>query len=339
MASTELDSEAIADEPNERDVSTEPLLRVEDLRKRFGGIIAVDGASFAVESGTIVGLIGPNGAGKTTAFNLISGFLRPDGGHVYFQGTDLQKIMHPSRAERVIWGLATGLTVGVVAVGLAAWVGLGVPPWSVALVGAIVGVTIALGQEEIRVQYLDSKRSRPFQVSRAGLTRTFQLTRELDGLTVRENLLLAPGNQRGENLLYAWVGRGVAAQEADLRERADEVLDLLELSHLADEHAGNLSGGQRKLLELGRVLMTDPELILLDEPVAGVNPTLTEKLLDRIETLAAEGYTFCIVEHDVEVIMALSDRVIVMDQGRKLMEGSPEEVRSDERVIEAYLGG
>jgi branched-chain amino acid transport system ATP-binding protein len=338
MASTELDSEEDAEEATGQQAPTDPLLRVVDLRKRFGGITAVDGANFEVEAGAIVGLIGPNGAGKTTAFDLISGLLKPDGGHVYYRGTDLQDIMRPSRAELLIWSLAAALTVGTVGYGVAA--GAGIAPWLGALVGAVLGVAVYLGQEPLRIRYLGAKRSRPFQVSRAGLARTFQLTRELDGLTVRENLLLAPQGQRGENLLLAWVPiGGVASQEADLRERADEVLALLELSYLADEHAGNLSGGQRKLLELGRVLMTDPELILLDEPVAGVNPTLTEKLLDRIEALAAEGYTFCVVEHDMEVIMAISDRVIVMDQGTKLMAGSPEEVRGDERVIEAYLGG
>ena len=117
------------------------------------------------------------------------------------------------------------------------------------------------------------------------------------------------------------------------------MLEFLEIDHLADELAGNLSGGQRKLLELGRVLMTDPELILLDEPVAGVNPTLTRKLLEQIESLRDDGYTFLVVEHDMEVIMNVSDTIIVMAEGRKLMEGTPEEVQTDERVIDAYLGG
>ncbi|MDY6765698.1 MAG: ABC transporter ATP-binding protein [Halobacteria archaeon] len=248
------------------------ILVVEDLRKNFGGIAAVDGATFSIEKGSITGLIGPNGAGKTTTFNLITGFHRPDSGSIEFNGEEI-----------------TGL--------------------------------------------------KPHEISLKGLSRTFQITRELKGMTVLENLMLAPQRQRGENLLNVWLRRDVKSQEMEVRERSEEMLEFLELDHLADELAGNLSGGQRKLLELGRVLMTDPDLILLDEPVAGVNPTLMNKLLDRIRNLRDQGYTFCIVEHDIEVIMELSDTVIVMTQGKKLMEGSPEEVRNDERVIEAYLGG
>jgi ABC-type branched-subunit amino acid transport system ATPase component len=177
-------------------------------------------------------------------------------------------------------------------------------------------------------------------MARNGLSRTFQITRELQGMSVFENLLLAPQDQRGERLFNAWFRReAVDEDEARVRDQAEEILDLLELNHLRDEQAGNLSGGQRKLLELGRVLMTEPDLVLLDEPVAGVNPSLTQNLLERVRTLREEGYTFFVVEHDMEVIMNLSDTIIVMDQGDVLTEGTPEEVRQDERVIDAYLGG
>ncbi|MFB6254989.1 MAG: ABC transporter ATP-binding protein, partial [Halobacteriaceae archaeon] len=176
--------------------------------------------------------------------------------------------------------------------------------------------------------------------AREGLARTFQITRELQGMTVLENLMLAPQNQSGESPIYSWIFPDkVTTEEQAIREQAEEILDLLELDELKNEYAGNLSGGQRKLLELGRVLMTDPDLILLDEPVAGVNPTLTEKLLDKIQELKADGYSFCIVEHDMEVIMNISDKIIVMNEGKTLVEGTPEEVQQDERVIDAYLGG
>ncbi|USZ68144.1 ABC transporter ATP-binding protein [Halorussus salilacus] len=319
----------------------EPILEVEDLRKTFGGITAVDGATFEVEEGTITGLIGPNGAGKTTTFNLISGFYRPDDGGVRYRGTDLQEIMRPSGTEQGIWMGASGLSFGGAGVAAAAaagvsTVGLGVG----AVVGAGLGAGVYQAQERVKSDLLDHEYSRPFRVSKAGLSRTFQITRELQGMTVLENLMLAPQDQRGERIANAWFRRSaVAAEEDEVRERAVEMLEFLELDHLANEYAGNLSGGQRKLLELGRVLMTDPDLILLDEPVAGVNPALTEKLLERIESLRERGYTFCIVEHDMEVIMNLSDTVIVMDQGKKLMEGTPEEVQSDQRVVDAYLGG
>src|SRR6056297_830279 len=262
----------------------EAILEVENLRKTFGGITAVDGATFGVEEGTITGLIGPNGAGKTTTFNLISGFYTPDGGQIRYRGTDLQDFMRPSGTEQGIWMSASGLTFGgagvaVVASGGASALALG----GAALVGAAVGAGLYQAEERFTDDYLDVKHSRPFRVSQAGLSRTFQITRELQGMSVLENLMLAPQDQPGENLANAWFRRGrVAEEEAAVRERAREMLSFLELDHLADEQAGNLSGGQRKLLELGRVLMTDPDLILLDEPMAGVNPTLTKKLEERI---------------------------------------------------------
>ncbi|WP_017344028.1 ABC transporter ATP-binding protein [Halorubrum sp. T3] len=277
-------TDATVDEPEANDSAVEeaakhvpsggPPLRVEGLVKRFGGVTAVDGASFEVESGSLTGLIGPNGAGKSTTFNCITGVHEPTAGKVYFEGEDI-----------------TGL--------------------------------------------------RPHQIARKGLVRTFQIARELSEMTVLENLMLAPQGQLGESAVRAVTPglRGaVVAEETELRERAWETLEFFEIDHLAHEHAGNLSGGQRKLLEMARALMTDPEMVLLDEPLAGVNPTLQEKLLDRIHDLRADGYTFLLVEHDMDVIMDNCERVIVMHQGSVLAEGTGDEIRNDERVIEAYLG-
>ena len=323
------------------DPDPDPVLEVRDLRKTFGGITAVDGASFDVTGGTVTGLIGPNGAGKTTTFDLVSGFYEPDGGEIRYRGRSLREIMSPSRTERLIWNTSAGISFGGLGLSLGALAGASTPVLAGAAgAGAVAGGAVYAGQERVRNDLFEEYRSRPFQVARAGLARTFQITRELQGLTVVENLMLAPGDQAGESLLNAWFRpEAVDTDESVVRERAEEMLDLLELDHLRGEYAGNLSGGQRKLLELGRVLMTDPDLILLDEPVAGVNPTLTRNLLDRIEDLRDQGYTFLVVEHDMEVIMSLSDVVIVMDQGSVLTEGAPEEVQQDERVIEAYLGG
>jgi len=275
---------ASTDEPEANDSAVEeaakhvpsgaPPLRVEGLVKRFGGVTAVDGASFEVEQGSLTGLIGPNGAGKSTTFNCITGVHEPTAGSVYFKGEDV-----------------TGLE--------------------------------------------------PYRMARKGLVRTFQIARELSEMTVLENLMLAPKGQIGESAIRSVTPglRGeVVAQEEEIRERAWETLDFFEIDHLATEHAGNLSGGQRKLLEMARALMTDPEVVLLDEPLAGVNPTLEEKLLDRIHQLREDGYTFPRREHDMDVIMNNCEHVIVMHQGSVLAEGTGDEIRNNEQVIEAYLG-
>ncbi|AFZ72121.1 ABC transporter ATP-binding protein [Natronobacterium gregoryi] len=183
---------------------------------------------------------------------------------------------------------------------------------------------------------------RPNQLADRGLVRTFQISRELSGMTVLENMLLAFDEQRGESLwrsVLPGARRSVVSQERELLERTWEILELFELDHLAHEDAATLSGGQRKLLELSRALLTDPELLLLDEPMAGVNPTLEKKLLARLHELREQGYTFLIVEHDMEVIMNNCETVIVMHQGQVLSKGPPKTIQEDERVIDAYLGG
>jgi len=180
----------------------------------------------------------------------------------------------------------------------------------------------------------------PTEISRRGLGRTFQTPETFRGMTVRENMAFAAKNQTGERALGALFRPGtVREEEAAVQERVDETLDFLELDHLADEYARGLSGGQRKLLELGRVLMLDPEIILLDEPVAGVNPSLTDELLARLRELNDRGRTILFIEHDMDVVMENCDRVVVMHNGKTLASGPPEIVQEDERVVEAYLGG
>ena len=257
------------------DVDRETPLKVEGLRKTFGGIVAVDEVSFDVEAGTLTGLIGPNGAGKSTTFNLITGMLEPDAGTVRFNGEDV-----------------TGL--------------------------------------------------QPHEIANRGLARTFQIARELEEMTVLENMMLAPKGQSGEALwrsVLPITREAVEREEAAQLERVWEVLDFFEIDHLAEEYAGNLSGGQRKLLEMARALLTDPDMLLLDEPFAGVNPSLEKRLLEHIHELREEGYTFLIVEHDMDLIMNNCERVIVLHQGRVLKDGTPATIRESEDVIEAYLGG
>jgi branched-chain amino acid transport system ATP-binding protein len=250
------------------------LLEVDGLSKAFRGVQAVDGATFSVESGELVGLIGPNGAGKTTTFDLVSGHLSPDAGTVRLAGEDV------TDAE-------------------------------------------------------------PHALARQGLVRTFQQSRELTTMTVRENVALGDPDHPGERAPLAVFREGaVADHEADVGERVERLLDIFELTQVADDYAATLSGGQRKLLEVARALMLDPNLLLLDEPFAGVNPTLQQRIVEHVRRLhAEEGRAFLIIEHEIETLADLVERIIVLDQGSVLTTGTPEEVLNDERVIDAYLGG
>ncbi len=181
----------------------------------------------------------------------------------------------------------------------------------------------------------------PHRIFRKGIVRTFQIPRELKGMTVLENLMLVPPGQAGEQIWNPWLfAFKVSRQEEQIIQKALEVLEFVDLLHLQDEYAANLSGGQKKLLELARTLMCDPRLILLDEPGAGVNRTLMRKLVADIERLRRDkGITFFVIEHDMDLVTQLCDNVIVMSEGAKLAEGKPDEVKRDQRVLEAYLGG
>nr|WP_029371857.1 ABC transporter ATP-binding protein [Paracoccus sp. TRP] len=180
----------------------------------------------------------------------------------------------------------------------------------------------------------------PHELFRKGLLRTFQLAHEFSSMTVRENLMMVPAGQSGETLINTWFRRRrIREEERALRKKADEVLEFLTISHLAEEKAGNLSGGQKKLLELGRTMMVDAKIVFLDEVGAGVNRTLLGTIGDAIVRLNKErGYTFCVIEHDMDFIGRLCDPVIVMAAGKVLAEGSANSIMKNEAVIEAYLG-
>ncbi|MDG2473741.1 MAG: ABC transporter ATP-binding protein [Paracoccaceae bacterium] len=180
----------------------------------------------------------------------------------------------------------------------------------------------------------------PHELFARGLMRTFQIAHEFSSLTVRENLMMVPENQSGEKLIDIWIRpSNIKKEEAEITKKANEVMDFLQLSSLANEFAGNLSGGQKKLLELGRTMMVEPKVVFLDEVGAGVNRTLLSTIGEAIQRLNRDlGYTFCMIEHDMEFISRLCDPVIVMAEGTVLAEGTAEEIKENQSVIEAYLG-
>jgi len=290
----------------------DPVLRVEDLRKSFGGLVATDDVSLEVERGSITGMIGPNGAGKSTLFNLISGYYAEDAGRVLLRpevedGEDADDADEAdSRTGDVDDDPARHADAD------------------------------PFDDDNV----IDVTDMSPHEIARSGLVRTFQTPRRLEGMTVREAMLVGPQGQAGESILPLFLsGDRVADREARNLERAHEMLERFEIDHLAEAPATELSGGQLKLVEMARALMSDPEILLLDEPVAGVNPTLAKKLAGFVRELNEEGQTVLVIEHDMSFIMELADPIVVLDQGRVLMEADPRTVRTDDRVIEAYLGG
>ena len=249
----------------------DPILVVDGVQRRFGGLTAVDVQHVEIQRGVITALIGPNGAGKTTFFNLLTGFDKPNEGSWSFNGTPIS------------------------------------------------GVS-------------------PYKVARRGMVRTFQLTKVLSRLTVLENMRLGATKQRGEGILAAFFKPLWRQQEAEITAQAEELLTRFKLDAKANDMAGSLSGGQRKLLEMARALMSKPSMLMLDEPMAGVNPALTESLLDHIVALRQEGVTVLFVEHDMHMVRRISDWVVVMAEGRIIAEGDPHEVMKDSAVQDAYLG-
>jgi branched-chain amino acid transport system ATP-binding protein len=248
------------------------LLEAKGIHKRFGGVQVLVDTWIQGESGRIVGMIGPNGAGKSTFLAVLSKFLEPEKGHIFFGGKDIT-------------------------------------------------------------------RAKPHEIARRKMVRTFQVPREFGNLTVLENLLVAPKNQIGEKIFGAWLRwPRIKSQERQLVHRANEVLDFLNLEKVRNLPARKLSGGQKKLLELGRALMLDPSVLLLDEPFSGVNPALIDEIIERLFALRQQGLCLIVVEHNMYTIRALCDDLFVLVEGKILTSGRPTDVFEDPRVLDAYLG-
>ena len=204
----------------------------------------------------------------------------------------------------------------------------------------IINGSIKPDSGTVKLNEIDITGYEPHQLFNLGILRTFQIAHEFSSLTVKDNLMMVPPNQTGESILQTWFSpKKIKSEEQHIAEKANDVMDFLQLKHLSNEYAGNLSGGQKKLLELGRTMMVDPKIVLLDEVGAGVNRTLLNTIGDAILRLNKEfDYTFCMIEHDIEFISRLCDPVIVMAEGSILMTDEISKVKEDDKVIEVYLG-
>jgi branched-chain amino acid transport system ATP-binding protein len=249
------------------------MLKIQNLAMRFGGLLAVDGVSLDVQEREIHSIIGPNGAGKTTVFNCMSGFYKPSGGKILFQGKEIQ------------------------------------------------------GKPD-------------YKISRMGMVRTFQHVRLFTQMSVVENLLVAQHRHLNTNLLAGLVKTpNYRERERKSLDRAAYWLERIGMLNQANVDAGNLSYGQQRRLEIARCMVTEPQLLMLDEPAAGLNPAETQEL-NRLIVSLKEDYSVSVVliEHDMNLVMDISDRITVINQGRPLASGTPQEVRANEDVIKAYLG-
>ncbi len=247
------------------------LLQIKNLEKSFDGIKAVNNCNFEVEENKIVALIGPNGAGKTTVFNLITGLIKADKGHIHFKGEPIDTLL-------------------------------------------------------------------PYRIAQQGLSRTFQLIRLFPKLSVMDNLLLAKHKEADNLFVTLFKPRFIKHEERSNRERCLEFLKVVGLEDKKDHLAKNLSYGQQKLLEIARILATEADLLLLDEPVAGVNPVMREKIKNVLLKLKKEGKTILFIEHDMKFVMNLADKVVVLDGGQEIAVGTPKQIQNNPKVLEAYLG-